>query len=75
MHLDLKAPDHTTLSRRTRALEVSIPEVPADEPLHVLLDATGLKVFGRGEWAVAKDGKDAVGTGWRTTTSPSMRAV
>ena len=65
MNLDLKAPDHTTLSRRTRVLELSIPKVPADEPHHVLLDATGLKVFGRGEWAVAKHGKDAVGTGWR----------
>lgn len=48
------------MSRRTRTLRV-----PAGEALHVLVDATGLKVFGRGEWAVARHGADAVGTSWR----------
>lgn len=56
MDLEICTPDHTTLSRRCRGLDVAIPQRPAGESLHVILDATGLKVFGRGEWASAKHG-------------------
>lgn len=63
--VDLRSPDHTTLSRRSAGLEVEIPPRPAGEPLHILVDASGLKVFGRGEWATAKHGKGSLGTGWR----------
>ena len=33
--------------------------------MHVIVDATGLKVFGRGEWATSKHGKGSKGPGWR----------
>jgi IS5 family transposase len=65
MELDLRSPDHTTLSRRSRGLDIAIPKRPASESLHVILDATGLKVFGRGEWASAKHGPGTKGPGWR----------
>ena len=56
MGLELRSPDHTTLSRHFRELDVAIPPQPDRESLHLILDATGLKVFGRGESASAKHG-------------------
>src|SRR5918996_4529109 len=45
--LDLPVPDHTTLSRRAETLEVPRPRSgsPA-EPVHLLVDSTGLKLCG-----------------------------
>src|SRR5207237_3278648 len=47
--LDLAAPDHSTLSRRGETLPVSRPR-PGSEPVHLLVDSTGLKLCGPGEW-------------------------
>ena len=45
----MAVPDHTTVSRRAMSLP-SIAEVHVpDGPLHVLIDSTGLKVYGAGE--------------------------
>jgi Transposase DDE domain len=53
--LDLATPDHSTLSRRAETLEVA--RAPANaEPLHLLVDSTGLKLSGAGEWLVEKHG-------------------
>jgi transposase len=46
-------------------LDVAIPPQPDRESLHLILDATGLKVFGRGESASAKHGAGPKGPGWR----------
>jgi len=61
--LDLPVPDHTTLSRRAATLEVprprpgSSPEAGRDPaPVHLLVDSTGLKLCGPGEWLVEKHG-------------------
>src|SRR4051794_23714871 len=55
--LDLAVPDHTTLSRRAGTLEVPRPRPPAGGgPLHLLVDSTGLKLGGPGEWLVEKHG-------------------
>ena len=51
--LDLAAPDHSTISRRGEALPVSRPR-PGSEPVHLLVDSTGLKLCGPGEWLVEK---------------------
>ena len=51
--LDLAAPDHSTLSRRGETLPVSRPR-PGSEPVHLLVDSTGLKLCGPGEWLVEK---------------------
>src|SRR3954464_9665318 len=67
--LDLAVPDHSTLCRRAETLEVPRPKprgAGADdaaggadggaEPLHLLVDSTGLKLIGAGEWLVEKHG-------------------
>src|SRR6266404_9582090 len=51
--LDLAAPDHSTISRRGETLQVSRPR-PGSEPVHLLVDSTGLKLCGPGEWLVEK---------------------
>jgi len=55
--LDLSVPDHTTLSRRAETLEVPRPRSDSDaEPVHLLVDSTGLKLCGPGEWLIEKHG-------------------
>ena len=56
MDADLEAPDHTTLSRRSRHLDVGLHRVPAKGPIHLIVDSTGLSIVGEGEWAAAKHG-------------------
>jgi len=53
--VDLKVPDHTTLSRRGKTVQVRLPK-KARGSLHVVLDSTGLKVYGDGEWKVRQHG-------------------
>ena len=53
--LDLAAPDHSTLSRRAETLDVPRPR-GEQGPVHLLVDSTGLKLFGPGEWLVEKHG-------------------
>src|SRR3954467_7824936 len=60
--LDLPVPDHTTLSRRAATLEVPRPRSSSpdggsrSQPLHLLVDSTGLKLCGPGEWLIEKHG-------------------
>jgi hypothetical protein len=56
MDLTISAPDHTTVSRRAVTLPViRLAPVPHG-PLHVLIDSTGLEVYGAGQWLEAKHG-------------------
>src|SRR3954469_397620 len=54
MGLDLPVPDHSTLSRRSRTLAVA--SQAASGPVHRLVDSTGVKISGPGEWRVEKHG-------------------
>jgi hypothetical protein len=64
--LDLAVSDHTTLCRRAETLEVPRPKPRGDGadsgagrdtgPMHLLVDSTGLKLYGAGEWLVEKHG-------------------
>ena len=55
--LELRVPDHSTLSRRAKTLEVPRPQPRRDgEPLHLLVDSTGLRLCGAGEWLQEKHG-------------------
>ena len=54
--LDLPVPDHTTFSRRSADLGVATALKKASGPVHVMIDSTGLKVFGSGEWLHEKHG-------------------
>ena len=56
MHLDLSAPDDTTLSRRGQHLQRRLRPVPSGKRIHLVLDSTGLSILGEGEWAAAKYG-------------------
>jgi Transposase DDE domain len=56
LRLDLAVPDHSTLSRRAKALEVRRLRRGGTGPLHLLVDSTGLKLGGAGEWLVEKHG-------------------
>src|SRR5215212_5914445 len=53
--LDLAVPDHSTLSRRAETLEVPRPRA-GSAPVHLLVDSTGLKLCGPGEWLTEKHG-------------------
>ena len=57
--LDLPVPDHTTFSRRSTNLAVASALARTDGPVTVVIDSTGLKVFGRGEWHLEKHGGQA----------------
>lgn len=54
--LDWTAPDFSTLCRRQKTLAVNIPYRGSNGPLHLLIDSTGLKVEGEGEWHARKHG-------------------
>ena len=54
MGLSLKTPDYTTLSRRNRDVEITGLARGHGGPLHLVIDSTGLKIFGDGEWQAHK---------------------
>src|SRR5690348_14747573 len=56
LHVDIRVPDHTTLSRRSGGLMILPSRIRRDEPLHLLVDSTGLKIYGEGEWLDQKHG-------------------
>jgi hypothetical protein len=53
--LDLAIPDHSTLSRRAETLDVPRPQ-SCTGPIHLLVDSTGLRLCGPGEWLVENHG-------------------
>ena len=77
--LALTVPDHSTLSRRGRAFAGRQPRVRAGNgPIHLVLDSTGLELFGQGEWDAEKHGRarrpPARSTGCPTGGSPAAMA-
>lgn len=54
--VELDVPCYTTLSRRRRSLEVELPRRKKSEPVHLVVDSTGIKVYGEGEWKVRAHG-------------------
>jgi len=64
MDLTISAPDHTTVSRRAVTLPVMQPASVPQGALHVLIDSTGLQVYGAGQWLEAKHGMKSRRT-WR----------
>jgi IS5 family transposase len=64
MDLDLEAPDHTTLARRSKKLGVKLEPGKSKKGVHLIIDSTGLSMVGEGEWASAKHSKRGK-RGWR----------
>ena len=54
--LDWPVPDYSTLCRRQKTLAVQIPYRRANGPLNLLVDSTGIKFLGDGEWQARKHG-------------------
>ena len=54
--LDLGIPDHSTLSRRAETLQLPSRTRSGTGPVHLLVDSTGLKLCGAGEWLVERHG-------------------
>ena len=64
MGVSLKAPDHTTLSRRSASLSVSLGRRASQGPIDLIIDSSGLAIVGEGEWAAAKHGGNGR-RGWK----------
>jgi hypothetical protein len=56
MNITLDVPDHSTVSRRMKPLEIDIPVQPKDKARHVAIDSTGVKVYVEGEWKTRQHG-------------------
>jgi hypothetical protein len=54
--IDIAIPDHTTLSRSGAGLMLLPKRIDRTELLHLLIDNTGLKIYGEGEWLDQKHG-------------------
>ena len=55
MKVNLPVPDHSTLSKRGKTLQVKLPKQSSGR-LNLVMDSTGLKIYGEGEWKVRKHG-------------------
>jgi len=64
LHLQLDTPNYTTLCRRQKNLRISLSARKSNEHLHLVIDSSGMKVYGEGEWKVKKHGKSKRRT-WR----------
>jgi hypothetical protein len=64
MQIKLAIPDYSSLAKRAPKLDVSLDVAKHAGPIDVVVDSTGLKVFGEGEWKMRKHGKSKRRT-WR----------
>jgi hypothetical protein len=64
MQIELAIPDYTSLAKRAAKLGVSLDVAKRRGRIEVVVDSTGLKVFGEGEWKMRKHGKSKRRT-WR----------
>jgi hypothetical protein len=77
MEVELAIPDFTSLAKRAAKLGISLDVTRHSGPIHVVVDSTGLKVFGEGEWKMRKHGKDKRRT-WRKlhlTVNPATHEI
>jgi IS5 family transposase len=64
LQLSITAPDYTTLSRRQGSVSIPPYQNRSTEPVHLVVDATGIKIYGEGEWKMRQHGKEKRRT-WR----------
>ncbi len=64
-HLPLRCPHYSCISRRAKDVDVSFKTKTKGAIQHLAIDATGLKVYGEGEWKVKKHGTDGKRRVWR----------
>lgn len=56
MNLNLPVPDHSTVSRRLGRLKIELPIKKGEQARHIVVDSTGVKVYGEGEWKTRQHG-------------------
>ena len=55
LKINLPVPDHSTLSKRSKDLKVKLPK-KSSQSINIVMDSTGLKIYGEGEWKVRMHG-------------------
>ncbi|WP_373565169.1 IS5 family transposase [Klebsiella pneumoniae] len=68
MNVPLRCPDYSCVSRRAKSVNVSFKTPTRGEIAHLVIDSTGLKVFGEGEWKVKKHGQERRNVSFKTPT-------
>ncbi len=63
MNVPLRCPDYTSVSKRAKSVNVSFKTFTRGEIAHLVIDSTGLKVFGEGEWKVKSMARNAAVSG------------
>jgi hypothetical protein len=56
MQVEVAIPDYTSLAKRAAKMEISLDVADRTGSIDVVVDSTGLKVFGEGEWKTRKHG-------------------
>lgn len=56
MQINLPVPDHSTVSRRLGRLQIQLPVQKKESARHLVVDSTGVKVYGEGEWKTRQHG-------------------
>ncbi|CAI1844810.1 Uncharacterised protein [Serratia proteamaculans] len=74
MKLLLRCPDYSCVSRRAKSVNIPFKTPTRGEIAHLVIDYTGLKVFGEGEWKVKNTVRKSAASGgnftWRWTPVP-----
>jgi Transposase DDE domain len=70
MGIELPVPDHSTVSRRLGQLSIQMPILPKRGARHLVVDSTGIKVYGEGEWKTRLSWKLALSGGTPPTQFP-----
>ena len=66
MGLDIRVPDYSTLSRRANGVSIAqVMRQAGSVPIHLVVDSTGLKIFGEGEWRAQKHNTKGIRRRWR----------
>lgn len=71
--LDWPVPDFSTLCRRQKTLTVHVPYRPSTGALHLLIDSTGVKAEGDGEWRPGSTARRSRATGARVTSGSTRK--
>ena len=54
--MSLRVPEYSTVSRRRKKLTIDLSHIPKESAIHLVVDSTGIKIFGEGEWKVRTHG-------------------
>ena len=66
MGLDIRVPDYSTLSRRANGVSIAqVMRQAGSVPIHLVVDSTGLKIFGESEWLTQKHNTKGIRRRWR----------